>query len=62
MSWRDLVSVIMVILGIVLFLYGANYYDPVTGYGGLVLFFGGIVFEIVLRVYGRYSKKRVGTG
>jgi hypothetical protein len=47
----------MVILGIVLFLYGANYYDPITGYAGLAWFFGGIIVEIVFRVYKYQSEK-----
>jgi hypothetical protein len=51
MSWHDLIPIIMVILGIVLFLYGANYYDPITGYAGLAWFFGGIIVEIVFRFY-----------
>lgn len=57
MSWRDLVPIIMAILGIILFLYDANYYDPIFGYVGLLLFIGGIAVAIVLRVYDYLSKK-----
>jgi membrane-bound ClpP family serine protease len=51
MSWKDIVCVILVILGIVLFLYGSNAYDAVAGYAGIGLFIGGIVLYAVLQAY-----------
>jgi drug/metabolite transporter (DMT)-like permease len=51
MSWKDIVCIILVILGIVLFLYGSNAYDAVSGYTGIGLFVGGIVLYAVLQVY-----------
>ena len=51
MSWKDIVCIILVILGIVLFLYGSNAYDAVAGYAGIGLFFGGIVLYAVLQAY-----------
>jgi len=51
MSWKDIVCVVLVILGIVLFLYGSNAYDAVAGYAGIGLFIGGIVLYAVLQAY-----------
>ncbi len=39
------------ILGIGLFLYGANYYNEVVGWAGVFLFVGSIVGWIMLSVY-----------
>jgi divalent metal cation (Fe/Co/Zn/Cd) transporter len=49
MSWNDIASFALVILGIVLFLYGSNAYDAVAGYTGIGLFIGGIVLYAVLQ-------------
>jgi len=51
MSWKDIVYVVLVILGIVLFLYGSNAYDAVSGYAGIGFFIGGIVLYAVLQAY-----------
>jgi len=51
MSWKDVVCVVLVILGIVLFLYGSNAYGAVAGYAGIGLFISGIVLYAVLQVY-----------
>ena len=51
MSWKDLVCIVLVLLGIGLFLYGSNAYDAVAGYTGIGLFIGGIVLYAVLQVY-----------
>ena len=51
MSWKDIVCIVLVILGIVLFLYGSNAYDAVAGYAGIGLFIGGIVLYVVLQAY-----------
>jgi hypothetical protein len=51
MSWKDIVCFVLVILGIVLFLYGSNAYDAVAGYTGIGLFIGGIVLYAVLQAY-----------
>lgn len=49
-SWEDLLIVCLVVLGVVLFLYGGNYYNTVVGWAGVALIVGGIVAEIVLKV------------
>ena len=60
MSWKDLVPFIIVILGIILFLYGANYYNAVTGWTGLFLIIVGIIAEIVLKIYVFFQTKKGG--
>jgi drug/metabolite transporter (DMT)-like permease len=57
MSWKDWICIISIILGIILFLYGANYYDQTTGWAGVILFIGGIVAIVLLYVYSALNKK-----
>jgi membrane-bound ClpP family serine protease len=49
MSWKDIICIVLVILGIILFLYGSNAYDAVAGYAGIGLFIGGIVLYAILQ-------------
>lgn len=58
-SWKDLVCLGAIALGIVLFLYGSNYYDAVVGWIGVCFMFGGFLAEIVLRVYGALIKREI---
>jgi membrane-bound ClpP family serine protease len=55
--WRDFVSVLLIIVGIVFFLYGANYYNLVIGYSGVGLFVGGFVVYAVLKAYEISTRK-----
>jgi lipopolysaccharide export LptBFGC system permease protein LptF len=57
MSWTDILCLVLVILGVALFLYGANAYDAVSGYGGIGLFVLGIVLYAVLQILGASKKK-----
>jgi membrane-bound ClpP family serine protease len=57
MSWRDLVCLLLVIIGAILFLYGANYYDATTGWTGVGLFVSGIVLYVVLQAFEIGRKK-----
>jgi hypothetical protein len=57
MSWKSLAILFVVILGIVLFLIGANYYDEVSGWSGLFLIVGGIIAYLELGVYGALRKR-----
>jgi hypothetical protein len=50
-DWKGLACLLVVILGIILFLYGANYYNNIVGWAGVYLFFGGIVAYVLLRVF-----------
>ncbi len=58
MSWKDWICIVAIILGIVLFLYGANYYDQTIGWAGVFLFLGGIVVLAILYIYGSLNKKK----
>jgi divalent metal cation (Fe/Co/Zn/Cd) transporter len=57
MSKTDWACLGAVIVGFVLFLYGANFYDAVVGWAGVYLFFGGIMAYLVLYIYGELTKK-----
>jgi hypothetical protein len=56
-SWKSLAILVVVILGIVLFLYGANYYDEVSGWSGFFLIVAGIIAYLILGVYGALRKR-----
>jgi len=43
MPWKSIAMLIVFLLGIVLFLYGANYYEAVTGWIGVFLIVAAIV-------------------
>lgn len=60
MSWTDVVGFCLVLAGVVLFLYGANYYDAVVGWAGIFLMAGGIVAAFLLRIVLAKRKKREG--
>jgi hypothetical protein len=46
-------------LGIVLFLYGSNYYNVTIGWAGVVLIIGGFFAEILLQVYEMLRKREI---
>jgi hypothetical protein len=48
------------IFGVVLFLYGSNYYSASVGWVGVFLIIIGIAMEISLEIYGAIRKKEVG--
>ena len=56
MKWVGVTCLLIVILGIILFVYGANYYDNIIGWTGIYLFLGGIIAYILLRVLSRPAK------
>jgi hypothetical protein len=63
MRWKGLTCLAIVLLGLALFLYGANselygieYYDNVFGWAGLYLFVGGILAYVFLRIFSRLTK------
>ncbi|MCL2358565.1 hypothetical protein [Candidatus Bathycorpusculum sp.] len=51
MSWIDWTLLCIIIGGFLLFLYGANNYNPTAGYGGITLFIGGAVTYIIMFTY-----------
>ena len=50
MNWKGLACLLVVLLGVFLFLYGANYYNNVAGWAGVYLFVGGILAYVFLRI------------
>ena len=57
MSRIDWACLVAVILGFVLFLYGANVYNAVVGWIGVYFFFGGILVFLVRYIYGELTKE-----
>jgi len=53
------VSVLLIIVGIIMFLYGANSYNGTLGWTGFGLFFGGFAVYIVLKAYEVVEKRSV---
>ena len=47
----------MVILGFVLFLYGANFYDAVIGWVGVYLMIGGVLVFLLFYIYNELTEK-----
>lgn len=58
MSLKDIVILIVVVVGVVVFLYGSNSYDAVSGWGGLVLAAAVVIAYLALEIYGVLGKKR----
>jgi drug/metabolite transporter (DMT)-like permease len=59
MSRKDLLCLIVALIGVILFLYGSNYYSAAVGWLGIFLVVTGIVAEIVLEVYAVVRKREV---
>ncbi len=59
MSRLGLACLSIVILGFVLFLYGANFYDAVVGWAGVYLIIGGILVFLLFYIYKELTKKVV---
>lgn len=59
MSWKDVVCLCVIVLGVVLFLYGSNYYDAVVGWTGVYFIIGGFFAGIILKVYESVREKEV---
>ncbi|MCK4433885.1 hypothetical protein KAU92_00225 [Candidatus Bathyarchaeota archaeon] len=57
MSWKDLICLCTVIVGLVLFLYGANYFDALIGWTGVYVVIAGLFVEIVLTILESLKKK-----
>jgi peptidoglycan biosynthesis protein MviN/MurJ (putative lipid II flippase) len=51
MTWKDLVCLSIAVVGIILFLYGANYYDGTVGWAGVYVIIAGVLAEVALQIY-----------
>ena len=60
MSRKDLLCLVIALIGVILFLYGSNYYSAAVGWIGIFLIATGIVAEIVLEVYAVLRKREAG--
>ena len=56
MSWITWVFVVIIIMGIVLFLYGANYYEATVGWTGVSLLIAGILAFLIRYIYNELKK------
>jgi len=54
----NVACVVLVIVGVVLFLYGANVYNAVFGWAGIGLFIGGLGLYFVSQGYNSMKKKK----
>ena len=59
MSWTDWTLLGVFILGFLLFLYGANYYNTVVGYTGVYLFVVSIAAYFIIYAYKEMTKKKL---
>jgi len=57
MSWKEILCVCVIVMGVILFLYGANYYNAFIGWTGFSLILGGFFVEIAFKVYESVRKK-----
>jgi membrane-bound ClpP family serine protease len=57
MSWITWMCLGLVLLGVALFLYGANVYDAVVGWTGFFLGMAGILVFLSRYIYGELTKK-----
>jgi uncharacterized MnhB-related membrane protein len=58
--WKDVLCFLLVVVGAILFLYGANYYNAVIGWAGLGVFISGFVIFLILKAYEFLTKKKSG--
>jgi membrane-bound ClpP family serine protease len=58
-SREDWACVVLIVLGILLFLYGANYYDNFVGWMGVFLAIGGFLALIALYIYNFFTKPKL---
>ncbi len=56
----NLICAVLVVVGAILFLYGANVYSDVFGWAGIALFIVGIVISIVFNLSIYLEKKKNG--
>ena len=56
MSLKEIVCVCVIVIGVILFLYGANYYNAAIGWSGFSLVISGFFAGIVLKIYERVKK------
>lgn len=56
-SWKDLMCLCVVLSGVFLFLYGANYYYALVGWIGIYLTVAGFLGKLLLIAWGSSKKQ-----
>lgn len=56
MPWKNLICLFVMIVGAVLFLYGANYYNALVGWAGVYILVAGFLAKMVLMVWETLKK------
>ncbi len=62
MSREDWACFFVIIIGIILFLAGANFYNAFVGYLGFFLFMGGVIALIALYIYDYLASRKTSRG
>jgi multisubunit Na+/H+ antiporter MnhB subunit len=57
MTWTDWTCLGLFIIGLLLFLVGANTYNAIVGYTGVYLFVGSIIAYLLIYIYKQLTKK-----
>jgi len=58
MRWYDIMCFLIFFVGVVLFLYGANYYEASVGWTGVALVVGAFFAAFFFKVYELLSRRR----
>jgi multisubunit Na+/H+ antiporter MnhB subunit len=58
MSFTDWTLLVLFICGFLLILVGANVYNSIVGFSGVVLFLGSIIAYVVIYVYKEIAKRQ----
>jgi multisubunit Na+/H+ antiporter MnhB subunit len=56
MTWTDWACLGILILGFLLFVYGANIYNAIVGYTGFYMFIGAIIAYLLIYIYKQLTK------
>jgi membrane-bound ClpP family serine protease len=57
MAWLNWISILLILVGLGMFLYGANFYNATVGWAGFYLGIGGILLCAVTLVYSQLKKE-----
>jgi len=57
--WKDVIFMCVMLVGLILVLYDANYYDALSGWTGMCLVVGGFLADVALGVSRRVKKREV---
>ena len=59
MNWKYVVCSVLVVVGVMLFLYGVNTYDTMVGWSGIGIGIGGLAAYVVFKVFESVRKSEV---